>query len=209
MMGSVRLCMCVETRTDHFYFIIFCIFFLFIMSSEKIVPPFTTAQREFMMERLANDIPYADIISDFKRKHPQFCLPFSDEDLDKKLNDRLRTLKSQNKEKIAALSENGSTPSVLWVTDDASLLGYLQDLLEKTPEVEVTAEGVDHNGNPYKKFKSNRPDICKIIGQIRSITNPGGAGGGGAGPQMPRMATTKVMGTPPDQSGSKVSDANS
>ena len=159
--------------------------------SAKIPPAFTTEQRIFVFSLLAEDVKNAEVIAKFKERYPYYCDPFPEDVLKKNLSERLRTYRSKNKDEIALYKEQ-SFPSELLVSDPKYLLGYLQKLLLTTPEVEVVAEGVDSLGNPYTKRKSNRPDICKMISLILSITGFGEAGVS-SGVSKPSLSKTDVV----------------
>lgn len=179
------------------------------MSDKPSIPKFRSEQRDFVMDRLAHDIPYADIIVDFRRMYPYFCDPFDADVLDKTLKDRLRTLKSQNSEVLAEIAQDDSQP-IIPITSPFYRLHYLDKLLHNTPEVEVVAEGTDSNGNPYRRMKSNRADILKMLSLAEQIfENLLGVSDGKVREEMPKMVETQVLGPPPEQSTIGDSDANS
>lgn len=135
------------------------------MSDVGIPPVFSTAQRFFILSLLGDGFKNADILIKFREKYPSFCEPYDAPTLKKYLGQRISTLRKDNKSEISLYSGKSS----VLVSDPDYLLGYLQDLLLRTPDVEVVSEGIDASGNPYVRKKSNRSDICKIVQLILAI----------------------------------------
>lgn len=175
------------------------------MSEPTKLPKFTSEQREFVMDRLSRDVPYAEIVDDFKRMYSYFCEPFSDDVLDKCLRERLRTLKNKNKDELLQMSEEGSQP-LIPITNPYYRLQYLDKMLHDTPDIEVVA--YDGNGNPKKK--SNRADKLKMFEMAERIFEKMlGIDDEQVRQEMPKMVSSEVLGPPPEQSNQGVVDANS
>ncbi len=65
------------------------------MSTQPIQLKLTTDQREFVMDRLLKDIPYAEIIEDFKRMYPHVCEAFDAKVFHERLHGQLRKMKHE------------------------------------------------------------------------------------------------------------------
>lgn len=185
------------------------------MSSQPKNLKLTTDQREFVLERLAADMPYTEIISDFTRMYPYVCEAYDPEVFRTRLYDQLRKLKSDNKNSDTSTETDGS-PShpagqpLIPITNPYYRLRYLDKLLHETPALEVVSEGTDSNGNPYQKKKSNRADIIKMLELAERIFEKMlGIEDAEVRSEMPKLIQTDAFGTASVQEGSEVSDANS
>lgn len=146
--------------------------------ADKTFPPFTSGQRDFILSRLADGQKYKEIISAFKSEYPHLIAPFEGTDVDKILYDRMKLLKSRKSEELEtwASSEQQGTDSevneempLVPLADAYYQLKFLNDLAENTPAESVVSEGTDSNGKPFKKYRSNRADIVKIVELMRKI----------------------------------------
>ncbi len=65
------------------------------MSTQPKQLKLTTEQREFVMDRLLKNMPYAEIIEDLKRMYPQVCEAFDAKVFHERLHGQLRKMKHE------------------------------------------------------------------------------------------------------------------
>lgn len=206
----------------YFHLTIFSLFLIVMSDRVKVkVPSFTSAQRKFVMDRLAMDMPYSEIIEDFCRMYPYFCEPFDSDVLHKRLHDRFRKMKSEHKSELSAMSSDSESLSESGDADAASVpavssellipitcpyyrLRYLDRMLHDTPDVEVVS--YDNNGNPKKK--SNRSEKLKMLEMAERIFESMlGIDDAEVRKEVPRLVQTDIFASAAKDS--EASDANS
>lgn len=137
--------------------------------ADKKFPRFTSEQQEFIMARLAAEDDYGNIMNDFKLKFPHVVAPFESDIVDKILYDRIKLIRSRKSDELENYIEGDASEPIAPLADAYGQLKFLNDLVLSTPAESVVSEGVDSNGNPFKKNKSNRADIVRMIELMRRI----------------------------------------